>query len=108
MNNNYFFIVNNDATKVWAEGDRDSLKVFRAKSSAETELDSTKEPLFEISKDELRRLLAWGDPGWVTVSFSGQLAHDLQSSAQEVGMLPENFTIEAVNAFIQAGRMAGH
>lgn len=106
MSNNKFVIAEDNALTVWAEGDRDSLKVFRGNSSADT--DSTNEPLFEISKDELRRLLAWGDPGWVTVSFSGQLAHDLQSSAQEVGMLPENFAIEAVNAFIQAGRMAGH
>ena len=106
MSNNKFFISEDDTIRVWAEGNRDSLKVFRA--NAATSDESTNEPLFEISKDELRRLLAWGDPGWVTVSFSGHLAHDLQSSAQEVGMLPENFAIEAVNAFIQAGRMAGH
>lgn len=104
MTTNKFPVAHDDDSDIWAVAERDTF-VFRQGKLGDSATPTEPETLFEIAKDEVRRLTAWGDPSWITISLSGQLAKDVRDSAQELGLLPENFAIEAVNAFIQASRM---
>lgn len=97
-----FLLARTDAGEVWAEAGRETVVLWRSDLSRSRQGEEA-ERLCEISKEALRRLLAWAEPGWVTVSFSGQLAREVLDSAGQLGLNPENFAIEAINAFLQAG-----
>ena len=64
------------------------------------------EAVLSVRQDQFARLAAWADPQTLSVGFTGLLARQVRDLAAEVGLTPQNFVLEAVNAFIQAGEMA--
>ena len=65
--------------------------------------------LFTIKPDQLFRMDSWAHPEGLVVGFTGVLARQIKDLSKDVNLSPENFVLEALNAFIQAGEMAsGH
>tara|TARA_Y100000590_G_scaffold70253_1_gene76679 strand:- start:284 stop:667 length:384 start_codon:yes stop_codon:yes gene_type:complete len=65
--------------------------------------------LFSIKPDQLFRMDSWAHPEGLVVGFTGVLARQIKDLSKDVSLSPENFVLEALNAFIQAGEMAsGH
>ena len=65
--------------------------------------------LFTIKPDQLFRMDSWAHPEGRVVGFTGVVARQIKDLSKDVSLSPENFVLEALNAFIQAGEMAsGH
>ena len=97
-----------DGGDLWAETDNGNVVIFRGDSASTDSSAATS--VFSVRQDQFARLAAWADPQTLSVGFTGLLARQVRDLAAEVGLTPQNFVLEAVNAFIQAGEMAagGH
>jgi hypothetical protein len=95
-----------DDGDVWAEGEAENIVLYRGDSRS---AESDGVALVSVRHDQFGRLAAWADPETLSVGFTGVLARQIRDLAKEVGLTPQNFVLEALNAFIQAGEMAaGH
>ncbi len=104
------FLISRDGNggDFWGETEAGSVIIFRGDSTSPDSSSAT--PIMTVRQDQFARLAAWADPQTLTVGFTGLLARQVRDLAAEVGLTPQNFVLEAVNAFIQAGEMAagGH
>ena len=90
---------------VWAETAPGGINIMRGHATRPDE----GEIILRVQPDQVERLDAWAHQEGLIVSFSGVLARQIKDLAKEVGLTPQNFVLEALNAFIQAGEMAaGH
>ena len=92
-----------DGGDIWAEGEGENIVVYRGDSAAQGANGTV---LLSVRRDQFGRLAGWADPQTLSVGFTGLLARQVRDLAKEVGLTPQNFVLEAVNAFIQAGEMA--
>lgn len=100
-----FVISRSDEGDVWAETARSGINIMRGRATHPEE----GEVILNIRPDQVERLDAWAHQEGLIVSFSGVLAKQIKDLSREVGLSPQNFVLEALNAFIQAGEMAaGH
>ncbi len=100
-----FVISRSDAGDVWAEIGPGGVHILRGRATSPDD----GEALLQLRPDQVERLDAWAHQDGLTVSFSGVLARQIKDLSREVGLSPQNFVVEALNAFIQAGEMAaGH
>lgn len=97
-----FVIAREKDGDTWAELSSDGVRIMKGKI-----LEPDKGiPVLTIAADQIQRLEAWAQPQALTVPFTGLLAKQIRELAVQVGLTPQNFVVEAVNAFIQAGEMA--
>ncbi len=89
---------------VWAEVVPGGVNIMRGRA---TQPDDG-EVILNVRPDQIERLDAWAHQEGLVVSFSGVLARQIKDLARGVGLSPQNFVLEALNAFIQAGEMAAH
>ncbi len=94
-----------DEGDVWAETAPGGINIMRGSATRPDE----GEVILNVRPDQIERLDAWAHQEGLIVSFSGVLARQIKDLSREVGLSPQNFVLEALNAFIQAGEMAaGH
>ena len=89
---------------VWAETAPGGVNIMRGRA---TQPDDG-EVVLTVRPDQIERLDAWAHQEGLVVSFSGVLAKQIKELSRDVGLSPQNFVLEALNAFIQAGEMAAH
>ena len=100
-----FVISRSDDGDVWAETAPGGINIMRGRATHPDE----GEVILNVRPDQIERLDAWAHQEGLIVSFSGVLAKQIKDLSREVGLSPQNFVLEALNAFIQAGEMAaGH
>ena len=99
-----FVISRSEDGDVWAEVGSGEVVLFKGRATRPDE----GEPVLNLRPDQIERLDAWAHPEGVLAMFSGVLARQIKELAKDVGLSPQNFVLEALNAFIQAGEMAGH
>lgn len=101
-----FVISRSDDDDFWAEPAPEGIAIQHGKSTRPEEGRT----LLTIRADQVQRLDAWAHPEGLLVPFTGVLARQIKDQARDLGLTPENFVVEALNAFIQAGEMAaaGH
>ncbi len=100
-----FVISRSDEADVWAETAPGGINIMRGRVTRPDE----GEAILHVRPDQIERLDAWAHQEGLIVSFSGVLAKQIKDLSREVGLSPQNFVVEALNAFIQAGEMAaGH
>ncbi|MDA1096117.1 MAG: hypothetical protein O3B84_02540 [Chloroflexi bacterium] len=97
-----FLISRSERGDTWAEGKGAEIVIVHGDASS----PEGGKILTSIRHDQMERLAAWADPQTLSVSFTGLLAKQVRELAKGVGLTPQNFVLEAVNAFIQAGEMA--
>ncbi len=93
---------NADEGDSWAETEGENVVIYRGDSKSS---ESNGTAVLSIRRDQFDRLGAWADPQTLSVGFTGLLARQVRDLSKEVGLTPQNFVLEAVNAFIQAGEM---
>ena len=95
----------NEEGDVWAETGHGGIAIMRGRATRPDD----GEIILSLRPDEIERLDAWAHQEGLTVLFSGVLAKQIKDLSRDVGLSPQNFVLEALNAFIQAGEMAsGH
>ena len=100
-----FVISRSDEGDVWAETAPGGINIMRGRATRPDD----GEVILQVRPDQVERLDAWAHQEGLVVSFSGVLAKQIKDLSREVGLSPQNFVLEALNAFIQAGEMAaGH
>ncbi len=99
-----FVISRSQDGDVWAEAGSGEIVLYKGRATRPEE----GEPVLNMRPDQIERLDAWAHPEGVLALFSGVLARQIKDLAKDVGLSPQNFVLEALNAFIQAGEMAGH
>ncbi len=99
-----FVISRSEDGDVWAEPAPGGVVIMRGRATQPDE----GEAVAEMRPDQIERLDAWAHKEGVLVSFTGVLARQIKDLSRDVGLTPQNFVLEALNAFIQAGEMAGH
>ena len=97
-----FVISRSDEGDFWAETDRGSINIMRGSATRPDE----GEVILNVRPDQIERLDAWAHQEGLIVLFSGVLAKQIKELSRDVGLSPQNFVLEALNAFIQAGEMA--
>ena len=99
------FLISRDREgETWAEPGPDGIRILRGKI-AEPEKARL---LLTVTVDQVQRLYAWAQPQSVVVPFTGLLAKEIKEAAGQLGLTSQNFVVEALNAFLQAGQMAAH
>ena len=96
-----FLIARGEGGDTWAEGRGAEIVIVHGDANAP---DGGK-ILTSIRHDQMERLAAWADPQTLSVYFTGLLAKQIRELSKDLGLTPQNFVLEAVNAFIQAGEM---
>ncbi len=91
-----------DEGDFWAETAPGGINIMRGRATHPDE----GEVVLNVRPDQIERLDAWAHQEGLIVSFSGVLAKQIKDLSREVGLSPQNFVLEALNAFIQAGEMA--
>ena len=91
-----------DEGDVWAETAPGAINIMRGRATRPDE----GEVILQVRPDQIERLDAWAHQEGLIVSFSGVLARQIKELSKDVGLSPQNFVLEALNAFIQAGEMA--
>ena len=99
-----FVIARDKEGDTWAEPGAEGVRVLRGKI---TEPEKGR-LLLALPADQIERLGAWAQPRSLLVPFTGLLAQEIRDLAAQLGLTPQNFVVEAVNAFIQAGEMTKH
>ena len=100
-----FVISRSDEGDVWAEMGPGGVNIMQGRATRPDD----GEALLQMRPDQIERLDAWAHQEGLLVSFSGVLARQIKDLSHDVGLTPQNFVLEALNAFIQAGEMAsGH
>ena len=94
---------NADEGDFWAETEGENVIVYRGDSKSS---EPNGMAVLSIRRDQFDRLGMWADPQTLSVGFTGLLARQVRDLSKEVGLTPQNFVLEAVNALIQAGEMA--
>lgn len=97
-----FVITRGDDGDIWAEPSPEGVAIQRGRATKPDEGDT----LLTLQPDQLQRLDAWAHPEGLLVPFTGVLAKQIKNLAQGLNLTPQNFVLEALNAFIQAGEMA--
>lgn len=99
------YVISRGETDIWAQQGNAGIDVIGG--SVNDPEDGTL--VFTIKPDQLFRLDSWAHPEGLVVGFTGVLARQIKDLSKDVNLSPENFVLEALNAFIQAGEMAsGH
>jgi len=96
------YVISRGETDIWAEQGNAGIDVVEGSIS---EPDDG-QILFTIKPDQLFRMDSWAHPEGLVVGFTGVLARQIKDLSKGVSLSPENFVLEALNAFIQAGEMA--
>ncbi|MBI4235935.1 MAG: hypothetical protein HY688_01085 [Chloroflexi bacterium] len=99
-----YLIARDKEGDTWAEPGAEGIDILRGRI---TEPEKGRR-LLVLSGDQVERLAAWAQPQSLLVPFTGLLAREVRAQAALLGLTPQNFVVEAVNAFIQAGEMAEH
>jgi hypothetical protein len=97
-----YVISRSDAGDIWAEAGNSEINIMQGNVIKPEEGLI----LFSIKPDQILRMDSWSHPESLIVGFTGVLSRQIKDLAKGVSLSPENFVVEALNAFIQAGEMA--
>ena len=99
------YVISRGEADIWAQQGNAGIDVVEGSISQPDD----GQILFTIKPDQLFRMDSWAHPEGLVVGFTGVLARQIKDLSKDVSLSPENFVLEALNAFIQAGEMAsGH
>jgi hypothetical protein len=99
------YVISRGETDIWAQQGNAGIDVIEGSINDPEEGNL----IFTIKPDQLFRMDSWAHPEGLVVGFTGVLARQIKDLSKDVSLSPDNFVLEALNAFIQAGEMAsGH
>lgn len=96
------YVISRGQTDIWAQQGNAGIDVVQGSINDPEEGNL----IFTIKPDQLFRMDSWAHPEGLVVGFTGVLARQIKELSKDVNLSPENFVLEALNAFIQAGEMA--
>jgi hypothetical protein len=97
-----YVISRNDTGDIWAEAGNSGINIMKGNVIKPEE----GLVLFTIKPDQILRMDSWSHPESLIVGFTGVLSRQIKDLAKGASLSPENFVLEGLNAFIQAGEMA--